>query len=85
MKKTKEIKEIKEPTVKDIWSKLWDAYKSEWVKLWNEYKSLIIPFIEGTAKYIWQLIYGLIALVVKGLCQTGAYWVKKLIEIIKKA
>ena len=68
-----------------IWNNLWEEYKMEWKKLWNEYKSLIIPFIEGTAKYIWQLVYGLIALVVKGLYQTGVCWVKKLIEIIEKA
>lgn len=68
-----------------IWSSLWEQYKMEWKKLWNEYKSLIIPFVEGTAKYIWQLVYGLIAFVVKGLCQTGVRWVKKLIETIKKA
>lgn len=68
-----------------IWNNLWEEYKADWKKLWSEYKSLIIPFIEGTAKYIWQLIYGIIALVVKGLYQTGVYWVKKLIEIIKKA
>ena len=81
----KKIKEVKEPTIKDIWVELWNKYKAEWVVLWTEYKSIIIPFIEGTAKYIWQLIYGLIALVVKGLYQTGAYYIKKLIEIIEKA
>lgn len=72
-------------TIKDIWAVLWAQYKAEWVALWCEYKSLIIPFVEGTAKYIWQLVYGLIALVVKGLYQTGVYYVKKLIEIIKRA
>jgi hypothetical protein len=72
-------------SIKDIWAVLWVQYKAEWVILWWKYKSLIIPFVEGTAKYIWQLVYGLIALVVKGLYQTGAYWVKKLIEIIEKA
>ena len=68
-----------------IWNNLWKQYKMEWKKLWNEYKSLIIPFIEGTAKYIWQLVYGLIELVAKGLFLTGEYYIKKLIEIIKKA
>ena len=68
-----------------IWSSLWEAYKLEWKALWIQYKSLIIPFIEGTAKYVWQLVYGLIELVIKGLYLTGEYWVKKLIEIIKKA
>ena len=76
---------MKKEKAQSIWSSLWEQYKMEWKKLWGEYKSLIIPFIEGTAKYIWQLIYGLIALVVKGLYQTGVYCVKKLIEIIKKA
>lgn len=76
---------MKKEKAQSIWASLWEQYKIEWKKLWGEYKSLIIPFIEGTAKYIWQLIYGLIALVVKGLYQTGVYCVKKLIEIIKKA
>ena len=67
------------------WSALWEQYKSEWKKLWAEYKSIIIPFIEGTVKYIWQLVYGLIALVIKGLYQTSMYYAKKLIEIIKRA
>ena len=79
------VKQKKVVSIKDIWSILWVQYKAEWVALWCEYKSLIIPFIEGTAKYVWQLVYGLIALVIKGLYQTGVYWVKKLIEIIKKA
>jgi hypothetical protein len=79
------VKQKKVVSIKDIWVVLWAQYKVEWVILWWKYKSLIIPFIEGTAKYIWQLVYGLIALVVKGLYQTGAHWVKKLIEIIKKA
>ena len=72
-------------SIKDIWANLWAEYKAEWVELWKQYKSLIVPFVEGTAKYIWQLVYGLIALVVKGLYQTGAYYIKKLIEIIEKA
>lgn len=76
---------MKKEKKQGIWSSLWEQYKMEWKRLWDEYKSLIIPFIEGTAKYIWQLIYGLIALLVKGLCQTGVYYVKKLIEIIKRA
>lgn len=36
-------------------------------------------------KYIWQLVYGLIALVIKGLYQTSMYYAKKLIETIKRA
>lgn len=68
-----------------IWGALWEEYKLEWKALWEQYKTLIIPFIEGTAKYIWQLIYGLIALVCKGLYETGVYYLKKLIDIIKKA
>lgn len=75
----------KEVKAQGIWDSLWEQYKMEWKKLWGEYKSLIIPFIEGTAKYIWQFVYGLIALVVKGLYETGKYWLNKLIEIIKKA
>lgn len=67
------------------WNALWEQYKADWKKLWNEYKSLIIPFIEGTAKYIWQLFYGLIALVVKGLYLTLKYYIEKLINLIKKA
>ena len=68
-----------------IWNNLWEQYKKEWKELWNEYKTLVIPFIEGSAKYIWQLVYGLIVLVIKGLYQAGEYGVRKLIEIIKKA
>lgn len=79
MAKKKEVKE------QGIWAKLWAEYKAEWKALWNEYKSLIIPFITGTAKYIWQLVYGLITLVVKGLYASGKALVEKLIEIIKKA
>lgn len=79
------MKKVKEEKAQSIWSSLWEQYKADWKKLWGEYKSLIIPFIEGTAKYIWQLIYGLIALVVKGLYQTSVYYIKKLIEIIKRA
>lgn len=71
--------------VKDIWAILWSEYKMEWKSLWIEYKSLVVPFLEGSAKYIWQLIYGLIKLIIKGLYQTGVYYFKKLIEIIKKA
>lgn len=69
----------------NIWSKLWAEYKAEWKALWNEYKSIIVPFITGTAKYIWQLVYGLIALVVKGLYESGKALIEKLIEIIRKA
>ena len=76
---------MKKEKAQGIWSSLWEQYKMEWKKLWDEYKSLIIPFVEGTAKYIWQLVYGLIALVVKGLYQTSMYYAKKLIEIIKRA
>ena len=65
MVKKKEVKK------QGIWESLWEQYKFEWKKLWGEYKSLIIPFIEGTAKYIWQLVYGLLALVIKGLLETG--------------
>lgn len=68
-----------------IWNNLWEEYKAEWKTLWVQYKTLIIPFVDGTAKYVWQLVYGLIALAVKGLYQTGAYWLQKLIELIKKA
>lgn len=67
------------------WSALLEQYKANWKKLWKEYKSIIIPFIEGTAKYIWQLIYGLIALVAKGLYLTLKYYIEKLINLIKKA
>ena len=75
----------KKEKAQGIWNNLWEQYKMEWKALWIQYKSIIIPFIEGTAKYIWQLVYGLIELVIKGLYLTGEYWVKKLIEIIKKA
>ena len=75
-------KKVKE---QGIWAKLWAEYKAEWKALWDEYKTIIIPFVEGTAKYIWQLVYGLIALVVKGLLETGKYYLNKLIELIKRA
>lgn len=67
-----------------IWNSLWEQYKMEWKKLWTEYKSLIIPFIEGTAKYVWQLVYGLIKLVTVGLYESGVLLLKKLIDWIKK-
>lgn len=75
----------KKEKAQGIWSSLWEQYKMEWKKLWDEYKSIIIPFIEGTAKYIWQLFYGLIALVIKGLYLTLKYYIEKLINLIKKA
>lgn len=78
-------KQKKVVAIHDIWAVLWAEYKAEWVALWYEYKSLIIPFIEGSAKYIWQLFYGLIALVVKGLYLTLKYYIEKLINLIKKA
>ena len=71
-------------SIKDIWANLWAEYKAEWVELWKQYKSLIVPFVEGTAKYIWQLVYGLIKLATTGLYETGALLLKKLIEWIMK-
>ena len=71
--------------MKELWKNLLEQYKTEWKALFDEYKSIIIPFIVGTAKYVWQLVYGLISLVVKGLYGTGEYYIKKLIEMIKKA
>ena len=71
--------------MKELWKNLWEQYKTEWKALWDEYKSIIIPFIVGTAKYVWQLVYGLISLVVKGLLETGKYYLNKLIELIKRA
>ena len=79
MAKKKEVK------AQGIWEALWEQYKADWKKLWDEYKSIIIPFIEGTCKYVWQLVYGLLELVIKGLYQTGKYYLNKLIEIIKRA
>lgn len=71
--------------MKKIWRKLWKEYKAEWSKLWKQYKTVIIPFVVGTAKYIWQLVYGLLSLVIKGLYATGEYLIKELIKIIEKA
>ena len=71
-------------TIKDIGAILWAQYVAEWVALWAEYKTLIIPFVEGTAKYIWQLVYGLIKLATTGLYETGALLLKKLIDWIKR-
>lgn len=68
-----------------IWATLWAEYKAEWKALWNEYKSLIIPFVEGTAKYVWQLVYGLLKLVIKGLYESGKVLLEKLIDLIIKA
>ena len=79
MAKKKEVKE------QGIWESLWEQYKAEWKKLWDEYKTIIIPFVEGTAKYLWQLTFGLFEVVIKGLYFTVEYYIKKLIEIIKKA
>lgn len=79
------MKKVKEEKAQGIWASLWEQYKADWKKLWNEYKTLIVPFVEGTAKYVWQLVYGLGSLVIKGLYQTGVCYIKKLIEIIKRA
>lgn len=68
-----------------IWGSLWEQYKAEWKALWNEYKSIIIPFIVGTIKYAWQLVYGLLKLVGTGIYETGKALLNKFIEIIKKA
>lgn len=71
--------------MKKLWKKLWKEYKKEWKQLWVKYKSVIIPFVEGTFAYAWQLIYGLIKLVIAGLYGSGKIILEKIIEIITKA
>ena len=68
-----------------IWNNLWEEYKMEWKKLWAKYKTVIIPFISGTFAYAWQLIFGLLELVGKGIYQSGKYLLQKIIDIINKA
>lgn len=77
-------KTVKEPTIKGIWAELWADYKRAWVEAWNKYKTLIGPFIEGTANYIWLLVAGLLELVTRGLYESGKILVQKLIDWIKK-
>ena len=74
-----------QPKSQGIWNNLWEQYKMKWKELWNKYKTVIIPFIEGTFAYAWQLVYGLIELVAKGIYQSGKYLLQKIIEIITKA
>ena len=68
-----------------IWNNLWEEYKMEWKALWDKYKTVIIPFISGTFAYAWQLVYGLIELLAKGIYQSGKLLLEKIIEIITKA
>ena len=70
--------------MKKIWTKLWKQYKSDWKKAWKEYKTLIGPFIKGTAKYLWLLIYGLIELLAKGLYACGELLVARIIAWFNK-
>lgn len=71
--------------MKELWKKLWADYKAEWKALWDKYKSVIIPFVEGTFAYVWQLVYGLIKLLIAGLYGTGKIILEKIIKIITKA
>lgn len=81
----RKIKEEPKTSIKDIWKALWEAYKQKWKELWDKYKTVIIPFVEGTFAYAWQLVYGLIELLGKGIYYTGKAILEKIIEIIKKA
>lgn len=71
--------------MKEIWTTAWAKYKEEWKALWNEYKTLIGPFIIGTAKYIWQLFYGLLKLVGTGVYESGKYIVNVFLDLLEKA
>lgn len=71
--------------MKELWKNLWEQYKTEWKALWNTYKTVIIPFVKGTFAYAWQLVYGLIKLLVAGLYGTGKIILEKIIKIITKA
>lgn len=79
------VKKTEQPTIKAVWSQLWREYKTEWKNLWEKYKTIIIPFVEGTFAYVWQLIYGLIKLLAAGLYGTGKIILAKLLALIKKA
>ena len=75
----------KEVKKQSIWGALWTEYKKEWKELWNKYKTVIVPFIEGTFAYLWQLVYGLLKMVGTGIYESGKWLVNKIIEIITKA
>lgn len=75
----------KQVKAQGVWKSLWEQYKKEWKELWDKYKTVIIPFIEGTFAYAWQLVYGLIELVAKGIYESGKLLLKKIIDIILKA
>ena len=61
----------KEAKAPNIWKTLWEEYKLEWKALWEQYKSIVIPFIEGTAKYVCQCCMILSSQLKTGLIQTG--------------
>lgn len=71
--------------IKDVWSIKWAEYCEQWKVLWNDYKSIIIPFIKGTALYIYQIINGLFTVVLSGIYESGKIIVKKIIDLIVKA
>ena len=75
----------KQVKAQGIWESLWEQYKKEWKELWDKYKTVIVPFVSGTFAYAWQLVYGLIELLAKGIYQSGEWLLKKIIEIITKA
>lgn len=81
MAKKAEVK----PTVKSIWKEAWEEYKKKWKELWDKYKTVIIPFIEGTFAYAWQLVYGLLKLLGTGIYGCGKLLLEKIVEIITKA
>lgn len=81
----RKVKKVEQPTIKAVWAKLWREYKTEWKNLWEKYKTIILPFVQGTFSYMWQLVYGLLEFVAKGLYGTGKIILDRLIKIIEKA
>lgn len=71
--------------IKDVWADVWSQYKAQWVALWGKYKTIIVPFVQGTFAYIWQLVYGILECFAKGLYGTGKIILEWLIKIIEKA
>lgn len=70
--------------MKEIWNICFNKYKKDWKNLWNQYKSIILPFIVGSAKYLWQLVYGFLFLIGSFIYESGKYAVNNFIIWLKK-
>lgn len=71
--------------IKQVWHDAFAEYKVEWKQRWNEYKTIVIPFIKGCFSYVWQLVYGMIKLLAKGIFGTGKIILEYIIKALEKA